>query len=235
MCFDPGTPPDRHYGAETLQNLTAQVAMAPALYASEAAFRPKYNQLAVQGVQDVLLGARGAGGQRSGGLLDVYANNVAPTLRAVERNADPLRTGLKDAVMAQGLEEMRLGSALDESTRNEVQQASRAAWSDRGLVYSPASGVDEIFLTGERANRMRRERQNYALSALGMPSNNAATVAGFGQQAAGLAGGAGPRLFNPESGYAGDIFNTNYNADAASRIAAANNTAGVVGGLMSSL
>jgi hypothetical protein len=68
-----------------------------------------------------------------------------------------------------------------------------------------------------------------SLAILGRPSQGAAqgqALLGQGQQGA---SGAGPSLFNPESAYAGDIFNTNYNANAAANIASANNKTALIG------
>ena len=52
----PETPPPRDYYKETMDTLTAQVKMAPSLYAAEAAFSPKMQRLALGGYRNSLLG-----------------------------------------------------------------------------------------------------------------------------------------------------------------------------------
>lgn len=52
----PETPPPRDYYKETMDTLTAQVQMAPSVYAAEAAFTPKMQRLALAGYRNTLLG-----------------------------------------------------------------------------------------------------------------------------------------------------------------------------------
>lgn len=244
----PGTPPDRNYANETTSNLISQINLAPATFDAEARFSPQYADLAASNLNRFLVGDSDTpGAQRT---MDTVTNAQRRSdIRAVERfggratrafqNANPQQAKLLDMLNRAAESELKADTALDPALRHEVQQASRAAWSDRGLMTSPASGVEEIFLTGERANRMRRERQAFAQSVVGL--NSAATVDPFmailgrSSQAAPLAGMATqrPGIFNPESPYASDIWNTNYNANAASRIAGANNRSALIGGAMS--
>lgn len=52
----PEAPPPRDYYKETMDTLTAQVKMAPSLYAAEAAFSPKMQRLSLGGYRNTLLG-----------------------------------------------------------------------------------------------------------------------------------------------------------------------------------
>jgi hypothetical protein len=52
----PETPPPRDYYKETMDTLTAQVKMAPSLYAAEAAFTPRMQRLSLGGYRNSLLG-----------------------------------------------------------------------------------------------------------------------------------------------------------------------------------
>lgn len=52
----PETPPPRDYYKETMDTLTAQVKMAPSLYAAEAAFTPRMQRLSLGGYRNTLLG-----------------------------------------------------------------------------------------------------------------------------------------------------------------------------------
>ena len=52
----PETPPPRDYYKETMDTLTAQVKMAPSLYAAEAAYTPKMERVALAGYRNTLLG-----------------------------------------------------------------------------------------------------------------------------------------------------------------------------------
>ena len=52
----PEAPPPRDYYQETMGNLTAQVKMAPSVFAAESAFTPKMQRLALGGYRNTLLG-----------------------------------------------------------------------------------------------------------------------------------------------------------------------------------
>lgn len=63
-------------------------------------------------------------------------------------NADPLRAKTKAIISA------NLDAGLDPSIAREISQGSRAAFSSRGMLNSPASAVDELFALGIRGKQI---------------------------------------------------------------------------------
>lgn len=167
----------------------------------------------------------------------------APTVEAL-RNADPQQKLLMDELNRSALEDLNAGYGLDPALRSQVAQEVRAAQASRGLGFGNSDAVTEAYAIGDRGLSLRTQRQltaqnvarlnaatgsDPALAILGRPSQGAAqgqALLGQGQQGA---AGAGPSLFSPESAYAGDVYNTNYNANAAANIASANNKTALIG------
>lgn len=167
----------------------------------------------------------------------------APTVEAL-RNADPQQRALMDALNESALQDLNAGYGMDPALQAATQQNVRAAQAARGMGWGNADATAEAYTVGDRGLALRTQRQltaqnvarlnaatgaDPALAILGRPSQGAAqgqALLGQGQQGAAV---AGPRLFNPESPYGADIFNTNYNAQAAANIAGANNRTALIG------
>lgn len=172
----------------------------------------------------------------------------APTIEAL-RNADPQQKLLMDRLNVAALQDLEAGYGLDPALRAETEQNVRAAQAARGVGWGNADATAEAFAVGERGLALRTQRmltaQNQArlnaatgadpaLAILGRPSQGAAqgqALLGQGQQ---QAGNLGPTLFSPESPYAADVFNTNFNSQAAADIASANNRTALIGAGISS-
>jgi hypothetical protein len=75
----PEAPAPRNVGQETRDTLQAQVDLAPAVYASEAQYRPEYAQLDNQIMRDNLLG-KGT----DPGLLNLFETQIAPRASALD-------------------------------------------------------------------------------------------------------------------------------------------------------
>jgi hypothetical protein len=165
------------------------------------------------------------------GALTKYAPGVARTLREASGNA-----GLLDTLNRQAQEGLDAGAGLDPSMAHEVEQAVRTAQAARGFGFGAPDAIAEAFARGSRGNQLRNERRAFAgnvvqanqmtggdpfMAILGRPSQTIGMIPGVAGQGQGIAGGP---MFSPESAYAQDIFNTNYNASAASKIAGANNS-----------
>lgn len=120
------------------------------------------------------------------------------------------RQGFAQSVEGQGFGER-------EANRNYIENARNAnrSFSMNVANLNKANAVDPF------------------LAVLARPSQTLTMGSQFGDQAMHTAGTAGPKLFNPESPYGSDVFNTNFNADAARRIAEANNTAAFASAAMS--
>lgn len=139
----------------------------------------------------------------------------------------------------QAKEGLDAGASLDPSLADEVSQGVRAAQAGRGFGFGMNDVVQEAFARGERGQALRNQRQQFAtqtvgtlqatggdpvLALLGRPSQTMQVGQSVAAQGQGFTPGA---LFNPESAYAGDVNNTNFNARAAAKIAQANNDAAI--------
>lgn len=266
--LSPDAPPDRNIAQESRETLQAQVDLAPALYAAEAEFKPKYAALEMQMLRQMLEGngegedgllkllgrvspqlqeinTTAARGQREADLADVEA--LGPRATAALLAANPQQKALLDALNAQAIAEAEAGAGLDPSLRREADQAVRAGQAARGFGYGKDDLAKEVLGRGMVAESLRRQRQNFGmgmarlnqsvagdpfLAILGRPATTSQQAQSLAGQGSGVASGGGPRLFDPFSAYAADLYNTNYNAEAAANIASANNMTALAGSAM---
>lgn len=159
--------------------------------------------------------------QREADLADVeqYGSRATDALLA----SDAYKKQISDELSRQALSELQAGATLDPSLRREVQQSYRQAATARGMAYDPSSAAEEAYFSGLKAEQLRRNRQQFAQQALaqrqqltgdpfmqilGRPGQAFSSAQGFGGQGFGVAQTA-PRLFSPESQYAGDIYQSN--------------------------
>jgi hypothetical protein len=187
--------------------------------------------------------------QREQDIADV--RRLGPDVQAAFRAANPQQAALLDELNNQTLSELQAGTSLDPTLRNDIENNLRAGSAARGFGFGQPDAVAEAFTLGEAGQRMRAARQtsaramagvNQAASAdpfavlLGRSSAPAAAGGVFsaGQGQSGTSGSTAAAAFDPFSGYGADVANTNFNANAAARIAGANNDAAAYGGLMSS-
>ena len=176
---------------------------------------------------------------------DVKAlQELGPAAVAALRNADPLQMALVNRLNAEATTGLDAGASLDPSLANMIGQRARVRSAALGFGFGLPDAVTESYAVGDRGQALRQARQQFALQTagvnsatgadpalaiLGRPSSaggNAQSFLGAGQA---NAGGKGPD-FNPFNSYASDLFNTNYNAQAAANIAGTNATAGIIGG-----
>ena len=182
-------PPPRDYGDEMYQTLRAQSeAMGGTGRFSdigpmadiEAGQRPKWEAMELRTLGNML---GGVGGER--GLMDIYSQDVVPTLSETEAGADryrrlqdlsdvsefgqsatsafleadPLKKQASDLLLGGAIDEYKLGATLDPSLRRESQQAYRQAATARGIAQSPYSAAEEAYWTGMQANQLKQQRQ----------------------------------------------------------------------------
>lgn len=249
-------PAPRDYGQETRDTLQAQVDLAPAKYAAESRFAPLYQDLQLRLLaeaapklmqvygQDIVpvLSQIEADATRRQRQADITAvQDLGPESLAALRAANPQQAELLDAMQSDAMAGLRAGSGLTPEQASRVQQSSRQAWSSRGLGYSPAAGLDEVMRTHSAGSAEQDRRRNYAgqvfnaqrsaygdpfQMVLGRPSATFSAAQGYGAQAQGFNPGA---LFNPESQYAGDIANQNYQGTLSARTASAANQTALIG------
>lgn len=140
--------------------------------------------------------------------------------------------------------------ALSSQDQRAADQQAREALASRGLLTSNPSAVAEVLNRDAMVRQRQAAAQQFASGVQGLNQNQADLVGRASQifsttlsdpfqailgRPSGSGGGAGggypqqigtgARLFNPESPYAQDIYNTNYNAQAAANISNANNSA----------
>ena len=264
---DVEAPPARNYGQETRDTLQAQVDLSPQLLAAEQEARPGYTSLDLQDMNHMLTGQRT---ERS--LLDLYQNEIQPSLSTLEANerdsriegemgainryaggvANTLReaTGNKpllDELNAQALSELQAGASLDPSLRREIQQSVRAGQAARGMGYGMRDLADEAAVTALQAEQLRRNRQGFAqsmvginqstggdpfMAILGRPSQVFPATQNVANNAYGMSQSMGPKLFNPESQYSADINNQNWQGQLAARTASASNKTALTGAMI---
>lgn len=200
--FTPGAVPPRNLGAEVGNTLGVYRQYAPDVYGLEAQYRPQY-----------------AGLER--GILTDSVRGMTQGAGAV----DPAQASLLGELNRQALSELQMGAQLDPSLRNEVQQSVRAGQAARGLGLGPADVYQEAMQTGSAAQALRSQRRSFAGGVGALNLQNIMPYLGLGQQFT----QAKPVMFDQWNPYAADLYNTNYNAEAARQIAAAANRASVAG------
>lgn len=130
---------------------------------------------------------------KSKGLLDLYEQDITPTMTRIE-NADrasriagemdainkygkSVTETLRDAsgnrellamMNDQARSELAAGASLDPSLRREIQQGIRSAQASRGMGYGMRDLADESIMTAMQAEQLRRNRQNFATQVIGL-------------------------------------------------------------------
>lgn len=149
------------------------------------------------------------------GLLDIYNQDVLPQMSG----------GIIPTLTNQANYDLSLGGNMDPAMFRQAMQAVRSR--QAGMLGGTGSAGDFQEALGVSAfgNQLMNQRRGFAqnVAAMRMGANPVS-------QAMGLAGMPGATsLFNPESPYASDIYNTNYNAKVNSAIANANNQNALIG------
>lgn len=238
-------PKDRDLSSEAAQTLQAQMDLAPDVFASTSNQEygdPAYARLQMDMAREHapeirrMMGADAAA-QRGNDLDDLA--RLGPQVTEAWRRANPQQAELMDAMHSRAMADLNRGGQLDPSEERYAQQSARGAWDARGRVRSsPAASAEILNRYGMVQQRQQQAMAQGAgvaglhsqmmgdpsMAILGRPSNMNTSQQQFRP-------GQG---FNPFDPYAADLYNTNYNANAAARIATSNNRMGIAGGLMSS-
>lgn len=182
--------------------------------------------------------AREATSQRTSDIRDV--ERLGPRATAAFRSANPQQASLLDKINLQAQQGLDAGSQWNPEDLNRETSRIRGDWANRGLGTSMPAAIDETTSILGGGENLRRNRQQFGIQTaelnkatsadpfmaiLGRPSSAVSTAGGIAGQGQSLISGV-PSL-NPESAYAQDVWNTNFNADAASRIAEGNANAAV--------
>ena len=249
-------PPPRDYGKETRETLQAQIDLAPQLYGAEEQFRGKYAQLDMDIAKQMspqLLDLYETSQSRLGAMdreqLDLQREGDITSIekyggraRAALDAANPEQAALLKELNAQALGDLQLGGQLNAGERRTLSQSARGAQAARGFGYGINDAAIESWAQLQGSEQKRQQRQGFAQSMVGM---NQATKADpfmailgrpssmnpmMGGNVVGQAQGFNPgAMFSPESQYAGDIYNQNYQGELAARTASAKNRASMIG------
>lgn len=250
--FSPDPPPPRDYAAETRDTLQAQVDLAPQKFAAEAEFRPKYAALDLGIARDSLpglldlaetaaprLGAMERESKRLQTAADVgLLNEFGPQYREALMRANPEQAALRNRLVTDAtrrLDEPGLTPFESRRFQQNYRSANRGRFGNTGQT----GAAQEAFYLMDRERELADQNRLNAYRAIGLDQqlygdtflqtlgrNSGVNPQGYVAQAGSFTPG---NLFNPESGYASDVYNTNYNGAAAANIAGASNMAGLAG------
>ena len=258
-AFNKSAPKARSESDEYKKSLQAQLDVMPQWMNAEMAYRPKFAQLDVDIAKKTLPQVLDLYGQAQPqlarldadakryqvetdmGILQEYAGDAAQAMRSASGNQNLLALLTRDA-------EASLNGGVDPYLMEQASQQLRAGQAARGMMAAgmPAATAEAVF-GAERANAIRAQNRAFAgqvvgwnqasggdplMMLLGRPSQSS----GNAPAALGASNAYNPgNIFNIQSPYASDLYNTNYNAKAAQTIANQNTQMAAVGGLMSSL
>lgn len=251
-------PPPRDYYAETRDTLRAQLELAPQRYAGELKYAPLYQQLqmdlmkqAAPGMMEMYnlyapqLGqveSQVRSQSRSSDIADI--SRLGPEAMAAARRANPMQASIVDSMLQQANSGMMAGSALTPDQQRMVQQQTRAGLQARGMNGQASGAMLEALNSAYAGSGVQQQRAQYASGGMGasqaLYGDVFQQVLGRPSQSFGMTGGfAGAsqsfnpgQLFNPESQYAGDIYNQNYQGQLAANTASAANSAALTGGII---
>ena len=175
--------------------------------------------------------------------IEDYGTRAMQGYRAAADAANPEQAALMAELNKQALSDLQLGGQLNASEQRDLQQAARGAQAARGFGYGINDAAIESWAQMQGSDQKRRQRQGFAqsmaglnqansvdpfMAILGRPSSMTPAMTGsFVGQAQGFNPGA---MFSPESQYAADIYNQNYQGQLAARTATAKNRASMIGG-----
>jgi len=186
--------------------------------------------------------------QREADVSDVA--RLGPQVRSAMRGLNPEQTALLDSLNTQTLSDVNAGYNLPGGLRDVVNQSSRTGQAARGLGFGPSDAYAETLANSEAAHQWRgqnldRGMQMAGINAatqsdpwmaiLGRSASTPSSAMGFlgqGQNFGGQSQSVYSR-FDPNNAYAQDLYNTNYNAQAARKIGIGNAQAGVASSLAS--
>lgn len=171
----PKAPPPRDYYKESTDALKAQVQYAPSLFASEAAFRPMYQQLELGGYRNALLGriseadlsdASRAEYQSAVAKQQEYAALV-PQLEARIKAAKQARYsgGFLSAGAMAGASNEKIGELEAQLSNAKIMAMATpqaASYSDRGLMQILEQDIMPTMSRAEAADAAYRREQDIA-------------------------------------------------------------------------
>jgi hypothetical protein len=254
---------NRNYASELLATLKAQKKAAPALYNLESKYQPMYANLLMttaleqtpkqkyfansqQALYNQLMQRQRA--QEMQTLASVAPGYVQQYLAAMPGVGD-----INQQLVSQAASDLAMRGQLSPEEERASQQAARAAYAARGVGLGDQAALAEVLNRYQFANQREAQRRAFAQQAMAQSAalSQPALARVMGAETAPLAFGAsqnllsqslqaGPRMFNPESPYAGNMYNANQqlllanlgaqNQASANTAAAYGQLAGAIGG-----
>ena len=249
-------PKARDYEKEIFATTRAQIELAPELYAAESQYRPLYSQLDVDIAKNIApqmldiyestqprlaaMDRQTLAAQRESDIESI--EQLGGRARVALEAANPEQAALMAELNRQAQTGLEAGGQLSAWERREIQQSARSGQAARGMGYGVGDAAIESLAQLQGASARRQQRQGFAqsmvglnkatsadpfMAILGRPSSvSPAMAGGVLGQAQGFNAG---QMFSPESQYAGDIYNQNYQGVLAARTASAKNRASMIG------
>jgi hypothetical protein len=223
----------RNYAQELLSTLKAQRKIAPKLFELESEYQPKYAKLYLDTMRQ-MGGRQSKIAQQQQNIYSLAMDRqrgqdlatlqgVAPEYVQSYLEAMPGVGNLNLMLTDQAQQELAQGGALTPEQERAIQQSSRAAYAARGTGLTDQAALGEVLNRYNFSQQREAQRRQFAQqvmqqsAALSMPALQRVMgreTADLGYQtslgALQSSMSAGPRLFNPESPYAGNLNNQMY-------------------------
>lgn len=251
----------RDYASELMATLKAQKKVAPALYNLESKYQPMYANLYLSTMQQQAK-RQGTIANQQQGIYNTLMHRQRAQEMATLQGAAPAYVQqyleampgvgqINEAIVGMAMQDLALGKSITPEEARGLDQMARQSYAARGVGTGDQSALAEVLNRYQFANQREAQRRAFAQSAMASSAalSQPALQRALGAETAPLAYGvsqgavqqamqAGPRLFNPESSYAGNMYNMNSQmtmANLAAQNQAAAQTAAAYGQLGSSL
>jgi len=218
----PPPPPERDLGEEAREIMQVQLDMAPDIFASELEYRPKYAalDLGILGFSQPVIDSiqsRSNTMMRGADIRDI--EQLGPRAVDAVRASNPNVKRLLDEMSDSAYDDLLRAGELSPDQIRHVEQASRAAYNDRGLERSNSAILDEVTNNFKTRLAMEDRARSYAGDVLGyeksfvdpalMVTGKPSSSLGFARSTAN-AGAQGPTMFDPfGNAYAGNLYGQN--------------------------
>jgi len=186
MCMDNPSAPA--LGSIYNSSVASEAAVAPQIYAENAAWSPQYTKLGLSNLSSFLNGSDG-----TPGFLSEYSSNIMPTLTASqigansalrsatvqdaanltpgiianERAANPGAASMVDTLLSRTGSDLNLGTALNPNENRLLQQQVRGGETARGLGTGAGDAVNEAFTQSNAGQQLYQQRLGNAQNAVG--------------------------------------------------------------------
>ena len=222
-------PAPQNYGNQLQENNAAQGGAASGYLSNMSTFGPAFTGLNTQ-----LLG-QAMGGQL--GNTQGYAPGATNLLSQTQQQyvqSNPILA----AIQGQGLSAAQQGGSISPEMQIALDEQSNSGFAGTGMNGSTGNLLANILNRGNYSQQrlqsnmgIAQNAQNTINGSTGGVQNLIASYLSPGT-AANNVNSTGGGLFNPQSSYAQNIYDTNYNAQVAAYNSQQNNNAGLLGGIL---